>query len=246
MRQATPAHLSVETHMTRAESAVHVESGRSFDDAVRARRAVRAFRPDPVPQALLEHVFSLAGRAPSNCNTQPWLSVMFSGAACERLRQVFTTGFASGRISMDFPYAEKYQGVYRERQHDAACQLYAAMGIERDDREARARAFMRNFGFYDAPHVVFVFIPDWAGIREAADAGMYTQTLMLGMAAHGIASCPQTALSFLCDEVRAEAGIDASWKLLLGISCGYEDAGVPANACRLGRAPLADSVRFID
>ena len=60
----------------------------SFDETVLARRSVRAFRPDPVPQPLLEHVFALAARAPSNCNTQPWFTAVASGAACERLRQM--------------------------------------------------------------------------------------------------------------------------------------------------------------
>ena len=33
----------------------------------------------------------------------------------------------------DFPY----DGVYRERQHDAAAQLHSAMGIAREDKTAR-------------------------------------------------------------------------------------------------------------
>jgi len=217
----------------------------SFDATVLARRSVRAFRPDPVPQPLLEHVFALAARAPSNCNTQPWLTAVASGAACERLRRRFTADFASGQVSMDFPYAGKYAGVYKERQYDAAEKLYGAMGIAREDKAARGAAFMRNFAFFDAPHVAFLFIPDWAGVREAADAGMYAQTLMLALSAHGLASCPQTALSFLCDAVREECGVDPSHRLLFGISFGYEDAANPANDCRLGRAALADSVRFV-
>lgn len=232
--------------MTQLESARCMGTALSFDEAVHARRAVRAFRPDPVPRSLIEHVFALAGRAPSNCNTQPWLSVVFTGESCERLRRVFMGGLASGNMSMDFPYTGSYDGVYRERQYAAADALYSAMGIERGDREARARAFARNFAFFDAPHVAFVFIPDWAGVREAADAGMYAQTLMLGLAAYGIGSCPQTALSFLCDAVRAEAGIDPSWRLLFGISFGYEDIDEPANSCRLGRAGLAGSVHFVE
>ncbi len=151
-----------------------------------ARRSVRAFRPDPVPQPLLEHVFALANRAPSNCNTQPWLTAVASGAACERLRRRFQADFASGQVSMDFPYAGKYAGVYKERQYDAAEKLYGAMGIAREDKAARGAAFMRNFTFFDAPHVAFLFIPDWAGVREAADAGMYAQTLMLALSAHGL------------------------------------------------------------
>ena len=43
-----------------------------FDDVVRVRRSIRGYKPDPVPRALIEEVISLAMRAPSSMNTQPW------------------------------------------------------------------------------------------------------------------------------------------------------------------------------
>ncbi|MEU4508400.1 hypothetical protein AB0G05_02790 [Nonomuraea wenchangensis] len=36
-----------------------------------------------------------------------------------------------------------------------------------------------------------LFLPSNAEARMAADLGMYGQTLLLALAAHGIASCPQ-------------------------------------------------------
>jgi hypothetical protein len=217
-----------------------------FDAAVAARRSVRAFLSTPVPRELLEHVFGVAGLAPSNCNTQPWLSAVASGAACDRLRAVFAADFASGKVSMDYPYAGRYDGVYKERQYDAAARLYGAMGIAREDKAARGAAFMRNFAFFDAPHAAFLFLPEWGGVREAADLGMYAQTLMLALSAHGLASCPQTALSFCADAVRAELGVELHWKLMFGISFGYEDTADPSNACRVPRAALADTTRFVE
>ena len=48
-------------------------------------------------------------------------------------------------------------------------------------RSDRAAATLRNFALFDAPHVAFLFLPAWAGMREAADVGMYAQTLMLAL-----------------------------------------------------------------
>ena len=56
-------------------------------DAIRQRRAVRGFRPDPVPSPLLREIFELAQRAPSNCNTQPWLVELVSGDKLAQLKQ---------------------------------------------------------------------------------------------------------------------------------------------------------------
>jgi coenzyme F420-0:L-glutamate ligase/coenzyme F420-1:gamma-L-glutamate ligase len=43
-----------------------------FDALVRGRRSVRAFRPDPVPRALIERVLDAARWAPSPHGRQPW------------------------------------------------------------------------------------------------------------------------------------------------------------------------------
>ena len=88
---------------------------------------------------------------------------------------------------------------------------------------------MRNLEFFDAPHVAFIFMPDWADIREAADVGMYAQNLMLTMQAHGVASCPQTILGYNADVVREQIGIEPSQKLLFGISFGYADMSCAEN-----------------
>jgi nitroreductase len=41
-------------------------------DAIRARRNVRSYRPDPVPDSDLQRIVEAAWRAPSAKNRQPW------------------------------------------------------------------------------------------------------------------------------------------------------------------------------
>lgn len=216
----------------------------TFKDIVNARRSVRAFLPDPVPEDTLSSVFDIAQRAPSNCNTQPWQVAVVSGDSIERLRKKIPEAFAAGQWTMDFPYDGKYEGVYKERQHGAAAELYGAMGIGREDKAERQVQFMKNFEFFDAPHAAFLFLPEPFGIREAADLGMYAQNLMLSMTAHGLASCPQTALSFVADLVRGELGISDSNKLLFGLSFGYEDGDNSVNKCWTDRASVSEAVSF--
>lgn len=223
-----------------------IDDKNTFADIVTRRRSVRGFLPKAVPQPMLDEVFELAQTAASNCNTQPWQVHVASGESCEALREGLPQALMSGQFSMDFPYEGKYEGVYKDRQYDAANQLYTSMGISRDDKEGRHAAFLNNFAFFGAPHVAFLFLPEQFGLREAADVGMYAQNLMLSMTAFGLASCPQTALSFNADMVREVLAIPSNMKLLFGLSFGYEDPSVAANTARVGRAALAQAVHFHD
>jgi nitroreductase len=217
----------------------------SLDEAVRRRRSVRGFLPDEVPEPVLREVFELAQRAPSNCNVQPWSPHVVSGEALRDLRLALTrAGETDEPVRPDYEANWKFTGLYRDRQIDAAVQLYDAMGVGRRDAEGRRAAYLRNYALFDAPHAVFIFMPPSFGLREATDVGMWAQTLMLAMSARGISSCAQGALSLYPDLVRERLGLGADLKLMFGISFGYEDPNVPANAARVGRAPLEDAVQF--
>ena len=215
-----------------------------FDHLTRSRRSIRGFLEQPIEPAVLEKIFETAAQAPSNCNSQPWQLHVVSGEKRDRLAGIFSETIGSGNFSKDFPYEGKYEGVYRQRQLDVGILLYQALGITREDREGKKRAFLRNIEFFGAPHAVFVFMPDWCGIREAADVGMYAQNLMLAMQSHGLASCPQTILGYDADSVRSELGIDPEMKLLFGISFGYENRKLPENQIVPDKAGLSESVHF--
>lgn len=216
----------------------------SIETVLNNRRSVRGFLPTPVPEAQLRKIFELAQRAPSNCNTQPWVVHVVSGQKLEALRGMLPQNTMQGKMTLDFPYSGKYDGAYKERQYDAANQMYSALNIPREEKHKRMEVFLRNYSFFGAPHVAFLFLPEPFGLREAADIGMYAQSLMLTLTANGLASCPQTSLGFHADAVREALGLDPSYKLLFGISFGYEDTQDPINNARVGRATLGETTVF--
>lgn len=217
----------------------------TIDEAIRLRRSVRGFLPREVPDATLREVFTLAQHAPSNCNVQPWTPHVVSGEKLRSLREALVAaGMRDEPIKPDWPADGKFAGIYRERQVGAAQALYGAMGVARSDAVGRKLAYIRNHAFFDAPHAVFIFMPEPFDTREATDIGMYGQTLMLALTARGIGSCAQGALGLFPDIVREQLGVAASHKLLFGISFGYEDRDVKANAARVDRAEIVDVVRF--
>jgi len=220
------------------------QMAQAFDQLTRCRRSIRGFLADEVEQSTLDRIFESAAHAPSNCNTQPWHVYVASGELRHRLSELLLASIGEGQYSLDFPYDAKYSDVYRQRQLDVGLMLYKALGVTREDKEGKRQAFLRNLEFFGAAHVAFIFMPEWCGIREAADVGMYAQNLMLAMQAHGVASCPQTILSYNADLIREQFDIDKSLKLLFGISFGYENKSLPENQIVPDRASLAESVHF--
>ncbi|AKO53595.1 oxidoreductase [Marinobacter psychrophilus] len=219
----------------------------SLVDAIFQRRSVRGFLPKTVPEETMRDVFEQAQQAPSNCNTQPWYTVVASGDLRDSLRDQFIGRAMAGTPSEpDFSYVSKFEGVYRGRQVDCAAALYGEMEIARDDKAGRSRAALRNFEFFDAPHVAFLCMDRSFGATIAVDVGIYAQTLMLAMTAQGISSCAMGSLRSHPDLVRTAFGLEENIGVVFGICFGYDDSEVKANNTRTSRVSLDETVVFKD
>ena len=218
----------------------------TLDAAVRGRHSVRGFLHDPVPKTLMHKVFDLAQWSPSGTNVQPWHICVASGSVRDTLRDEFLRRVKSGvAATPDHHDKGRLSEPFKARRRGCARALYDAMGIQWEDKAGRADASLRNFELFDAPHVAFFCMKDIFGGQSAADVGMYTQTLMLAMTAHGLASCAQGTMGHYPDLVRETFGLDPDMTVLYGLSFGYEDKTVAANAARTTRADRTESVQFL-
>lgn len=217
-----------------------------LEDLMITRRSVRGFLDKPVPEDILRKVFEIAQLAPSNCNIQPWRVYVASGAARDRIRDEMVQRVSKGHPpAFDFAYPGKFEDPYRKHQVECAVALYTEMGIGREDKMGRLKGIVRNFELFDAPHVAFIGMDKTFPQTVALDVGIYLQTLMLAMTAHGIQSCAQGSMRTYPDIVRREFGMPDNVGILVGISFGYENPEVPANRTRTTRAPLGENVKFI-
>ncbi len=219
----------------------------TFDEVIEQRKSVRGFLPRPIPKEELHKIFALAQQAPSNCNIQPWNVAVASGESCKALRDKLVAAVEQQVApNPDYSRTERFEGVFRQRQVDTAVELYNNMNIGRGDAEGRQWAMMRNFELFDAPHIAFISMPKIFNESVAIDVGMYAQTLMLSMTAHGIGSCAQASVSRYPDIIREHFGLDDSLAVLIGISFGYEDTTVPANRTIVPRANIEEEVLFLE
>jgi nitroreductase len=134
-----------------------MSSAPTYDDVVLGRRSIRGYKPDPVPRALIEEIIGLAMRVPSSMNTQPWNFYVITGEPLDRIRAGNTERNLAGvPHSREFRIGQPFAGKHRERQIGVAKQLFAAMGIAREDKDGRHDWVMRGFRQFDAPVCIIV------------------------------------------------------------------------------------------
>lgn len=217
----------------------------TLSDLLKNRFSVRAFLDKPVSQKILDRIFTDAQLSPSNCNVQPWQIHVVSGAKKDALKDKLIQAVMSGKEpNPDFNWGLHYEGVHRDRQFASANLLYSSMGIDRNDKQSRMAALIRNWTFFNAPHALFFTMEKYLNIMGAVDLGIYAQTLVMLMTEQGISSCFQGALGQFPDPVREFLNIPDELGILFVMSFGYAEESAPINAFRTDREPIANSVKF--
>lgn len=211
-------------------------------EAVRTRRSTRKFLPDkPVPHELVEEALTLAMRAPSNSNVQPWQIFFATGRRRERLVAAMTAEVQARRpTSLGLPDG------FQHLRSELGALVYGSMGIARADTEARWAAQLRNWEFFDAPLAGVVCMHRDLGLVDSVGVGMFLQTLLLALTERGIGSCVQVSVAMSADVLRAELGIPDELTVLCGMSIGYPDPAFPANHLDIPRNPVEQNVTFYD
>jgi nitroreductase len=211
------------------------------------RYSVRAYLDKPVPQDLLESIFSQAQQAPSNCNVQPWQTCVVSGNKKEQLKADLVAAVMKGIApNPDFNWVAKYEGIHRERQFGSANALYSSIGVSREDKTGRQMSMLRNWQFFDAPHAAFFTMDKYLDIMGAVDLGIYAQTLALLLEEHGISCCMQGALGQFPDPVKKALQLPEQRGILFGMSFGYADESAAVNNTRTERESLNNAVSFFN
>lgn len=216
-----------------------------FEQLLATRYSCRAFRDEPVPDEVVDRLFTLAQRTPSWCNTQPWQVHLLSGEALTRF------GKELGEHAMTSPQdadlgLPAYEGVHAERRRESGYGLYSALGIEREDRTGRALQMLKNFSFFGAPHSAVITTDRALGAYGAVDCGGYVTTLMLGAQALGLGVIAQGAIAMYSDFVHSWLDLPEDRMVVCAVSFGHADGSDPVNSFRTSRAALDTVVHRLD
>ena len=234
-------------------------------DLVRSRRSVRDFSPRSIPEALLREVLEDARWAASWCNTAPYHVCIAQGATRDAIAASLLElydgaaeaqrGGLLGKLRLwlgggapdgDFNTVLAYPDHLNARRRECGYGLYTLLGIGREDGAARQQQVRRNFEFFGAPTVIFLFAYDGMGPFASLDAGCYLQTLLLAAHARGLGACAQGSVATWASPIRAAfPDVPPRYKLLCGVAIGYaSDAAIKqAPALTRSRPPVLTRAR---
>ena len=219
-----------------------------FDEVVLGRRSIRGYTSDPVPRHLIEEIIALAMRSPSSMNTQPWHFYVITGEPLDRIRAGNTQRMIDGvPQSREFRTGQPFAGAHRDRQVGVAKQLFAAMGIERDDKDRRQDWVLRGFRQFDAP-VCVVITYDRAvdGSDDTPfDCGAVATTLVNAAWSRGLGTVINSQGIMQSPVVREHAGIPDDQVIMKSIALGWPDMDFPANAVVSERKSVEEAAVFV-
>lgn len=219
-------------------------AAQSVSEALNTRHSIRRFDTRPVEQAKLDQLFATSLRTPSWKNSQPWNVHVITGEKLKHLSKLMTEAAVAGKLNPDITWPTVYPADAKRRMFDLGMKIYGVAGIDRKDKAARDQFMVDNFKFFDAPVAVFITSNFEMNYYVGIDIGCYLQSVMLLAREHGLGTCPQAALSACPDVVRAELGLPAEQKVIVGLSLGYPLPDPELNRYHTPRENFEEKVKF--
>jgi nitroreductase len=228
-----------------SESAEPSSVARVVDAVICSRRAVRAFRPEPISKHAVAAILEVAATAPSNSNTQPWMVHVLAGDAKRALSDALLHAHNRRLMPAFAHFPDPLPDASRQRQDDFGLRYLRALGIDRNDAPARSRATGRNFVFFDAA-VGLIFTID-ARLKKHSwlDCGLFIQNVMIAAKARGLDTCPQVVFARYQPLIAELLGLPSGHDVICGMSLGYADEQADINRLNHPREPVERFASFL-
>jgi len=210
-----------------------------FEDVIRSRRSIRRFKPEPVPQELIQEILDEARWSPSWANTQAWSVYVVTGETLKRLRSVSkapNASEASGGPDFRMPREWPPHLAARTKQ---LFDLRSAAG----PGSTPAPGTTSLTDFYGAPCVLFFAVErGLASDYVLFDSGLIVQSVCLAAHDKGLGTCIMAMAVRDPDRLRELLPQAAEKQFIIGVALGYPDQEAPVNRFERPRAPFEELV----
>jgi len=223
----------------------------AVDAAITSRRSIRAYLDREVAREDIERILDVAARAPSGTNTQPWKVYVLTGQARTRLsdaiQQVNADPQQAKEHAEEYPYyPREWVSPYIDRRRKVGWDLYALLGLTRENKAGMAAQHARNYRFFDAP-VGLIFTID--RIMEQGswlDYGMFLQNIMVAARARGLDTCPQAAFTQYHRVIAEQLALPPNEMVVCGMALGWADPQQIENSLVTERESAQGFARFME
>ena len=213
-------------------------------DAVARRSSIRSFLEESVSDDLLRELLSKASRAPSGGNLQPWRVFVLNGEKLSEFKQFLQSAEGQGAPEYTI-YPAELKSPYRDSRFKVGEDMYALLGIPREDKQARFAHLARNYEFFGAPAAFFCFVDKQMGPPQWSDLGMFLQTFMLLAVEAGLDTCAQEAWAMRSQAVAEFVQADEDLMLFCGMAIGKRNPEAPVNTLYSDREDLETWATFV-
>ncbi|MYM83071.1 nitroreductase [Duganella sp. FT50W] len=223
----------------------------AVDAAITSRRSIRAYLPTPVAREDIEQILRVAGRAPSGSNTQPWKVYVLQGERKQQLSAAILAAHndpAQAALHKEeyayYPLA--WVAPYVDRRRKVGWDLYALLGLTREDKAGMAAQHGKNYAFFGAP-VGLIFTIDRVMAQGSwLDYGMFLQSIMVAARARGLDTCPQAAFTQYHRIIAEQLALPEGETVVCGMALGVADLSKIENSLSTERMAPQEFVKFVE
>jgi nitroreductase len=221
-----------------------------ISEAIRTRRSIRAYKPEPVPRQILEEIINTSQWAGSFINMQPWELAVLGGEVMKEWKRRLVAAFEAntpaereypvGKMPFPEPYARRAEAFratidntmfppgaenLEEKQH-----AYTISGIQVRDAP-NAIVILTEKSFLELPlHLMAI--------------GIIAQNICLAALSHGLGTCFMGRPVEMPGLLRELLDIHPSKAVMCVIAMGYPDLAAPINNLVRQRAPATEWVHW--
>jgi nitroreductase len=207
-------------------------------EAIKGRKSIRAYKPDPIPREVLENIMEAASYAPSWANTQPWEFAVLGPAALNEVRATVNDRVAAGeKPNMEIPWPD-FTDTHNNRTKAFIEQLQSHMEANNKDSGVTTNWWENLTQWFNAPNGVILYMESSLGEWSVLDAGMAFQNLMVSAWHYGVGTCAMAVAVHYPDVLRRVLNIPQSKRIIVGVAMGYPDFSNPVATFRSNREPL--------
>lgn len=225
------------------------------DDAITSRHSVRAFLHQAIEPQIIKDILTVASRAPSGTNTQPWKVYVVTGKkrdemverVCKAQLEIYAKPELAEQYQEAFAYyPEKWISPFIDRRRENGWGLYGLLNIQKGEKEKMAQQQLRNFQLFDAPVALYFTVNKAMGIGSKMDIAMMIQNVMIAAKARGLDTCPQAAWNHFHSIVLDVLNAPKDEELVCTVALGYADPEHIVNRFITPRIAVEEFAVFMD